>query len=75
MTISASAGTSRSQVTAFVSFTGDFRRKPAKMNSSTFGGSGALAEYMDAGSEPMTMHTGIFSPFSAIWRQCSAPVL
>ncbi len=45
------------------------------MNSSMFGGSGALAEYMDAGSAPMTMHTGIFSPRPAISRQCAAPVL
>ena len=66
ITISASAGTSRSHVTAFVSFTGDLRRNPAKMNSSMLGGSGALAEYMDAGSAPMTMHTGIFSPRAAI---------
>jgi hypothetical protein len=75
ITISASAGTSRSQVSAFTSFTGFFRRKPAKMNSSMFGGSGALAEYIDAGSEPITMQTGIFSPFAAISAKCAAPVL
>ena len=32
------------------------------MNSSTVGGSGALAEYIDAGSAPMAITTGIFSP-------------
>jgi hypothetical protein len=75
MTKSASAGTSRSQVTAFVSVTGCRRRKPANKNSSTVGGSGALAEYIDGGSAPRAMQTGIVSPRSAISRQCAAPTL
>ena len=51
------------------------RRNPANRNSSTVGGSGALAEYIDAGSAPIAMHTGIRSPRSAISRQCAAPTL
>ena len=43
ITSSEFAGTSRSHDTHFVSVTGSRRRKPAKMNSSTAGGSGALA--------------------------------
>jgi hypothetical protein len=57
------------------SITGARRRKPAKMNSSTVGGSGADAEYTDAGSAPTAMTTGIRSPRSAISRQCAAPTL
>jgi hypothetical protein len=44
MTISASAGTRRSLVTAWASCTGLRRRNPAKIYSSRFGGSGADAE-------------------------------
>ena len=75
MTISASAGTSRSQVTAFASRTGARRRKPAKRNSSTAGGSGAEAAYIEGGSAPRAMATGIRSPRAAISRQCAAPTL
>ena len=62
-------------MTALVSATGFARRKPANRNSSIVGGSGALAEYIDGGSAPSAMQTGIFSPRSAISRQCAAPTL
>ncbi len=39
------------------------------------GGSGADAEYMEGGSAPIAMHTGMTSPRSAISRQCAAPTL
>jgi hypothetical protein len=58
-----------------VSITGDLRKKPAKRNSSIVGGSGALAEYIDGGSAPIAIHTGMVSPRSAISRQCAAPTL
>jgi hypothetical protein len=45
------------------------------MNSSTVGGSGALAEYIDAGSAPIAITTGIRLARSAISRQCAAPTL
>src|SRR5688572_3143487 len=75
MTNSDPAGTSRSQVTALVSRTGARRRKPANRNSSTVGGSGADAEYIDGGSAPIAMQTGIVSFRSAMSRQCAAPTL
>jgi hypothetical protein len=74
-TKSASAGTSRSHVVALANLTGSRRRKPANRNSSTVGGNGADAEYIDAGSAPIAMTTGIRSPRSAISRQCAAPTL
>ncbi len=75
ITISDSAGTSRSLVTHLVSRTGDFLRKPANRNSSTLGGRGAEAAYIEAGSAPSTMATGIFSPRAAISCQWAAPTL
>ncbi len=75
ITISASAGTSRSDVTAFASGTGSRRRKPEKRNSSTVGGRGALALYIVAGSAPNAIATGIRSRRAAISRQCAAPTL
>ena len=75
ITISASAGTSRSLVSALASRTGARRRKPANRNSSTAGGRGAEAAYIEAGSPPSAIATGIRSPRSAIARQCAAPTL
>jgi len=51
------------------------RKNPANRNSSIEGGSGAEAAYIDAGSPPRAIATGILSPRAAISRQCAAPTL
>src|SRR3989442_2064962 len=73
ITISASAGTSRSLVTALASHTGSPRRKPANRYSSIVGGRGADAAEMLAGSPPRAIATRIVSFRSAISRPCAAP--
>src|SRR5205823_4215483 len=53
-TTSASAGTSRSEVTALASRTGSRRRNPANRNSSIVGGSGAVAAQRDRHRHSLT---------------------